>query len=261
MSAKEYRRRFDKTFSLEGKVALITGAFQGIGRAVADLFAEKGSDLTLIDMNDAIGETAQEIAEATGRRIVPVTTDLTDFSAIKQITETALSEFGKIDILVNNAGVVLLEDAEKISEAYWDDTMAINLKAPFLLAQAVGNAMIEQGGGKIINMASQAGMIALDRHVAYCVSKAGIIEMTKVLAYEWGEYNINVNAISPTVVLTELGRKAWAGEVGEAMKKKIPIGRFCDPEEIAAAALYLASDASDMITGANLVIDGGFTIQ
>lgn len=261
MNAREYKGRFDKNFSLEGKVALITGAFQGIGRAVADLFAEKGSDLVLIDMNSAIEGTAEEIAGATGRRIVPVTADLTDFSAIKQITETALSEFGKIDILVNNAGVVLLEDAEKISEAYWDDTMAINLKAPFLLAQAVGSAMIEQGGGKIINMASQAGMIALDRHVAYCVSKAGIIEMTKVLAYEWGEYNINVNAISPTVVLTELGRKAWAGEVGEAMKKKIPIGRFCDPEEIAAAALYLVSDASDMITGANLVIDGGFTIQ
>ena len=129
------------------------------------------------------------------------------------------------------------------------------------MAQFVGREMIKGKGGKIINLASQAGVVGLDKHVAYCTSKAGIIGMTKVLALEWAEFHINVNSISPTVVLTELGKKAWAGEVGEAMKKKIPVGRFAFPEEIAAVALFLASDAAAMITGENIVIDGGFTIQ
>lgn len=117
--------------------------------------------------------------------------------------------------------------------------------------------MIKRRSGKIINIASQAGIVTLDKHVAYCVSKAGLISMTKVLALEWGEFGVTVNAIAPTVVLTEMAEKAWAGEVGEAMKKKIPIGRFALPQEIAAAVLFLASDAANMITGETLVIDGG----
>src|SRR5690606_6061139 len=128
--------------------------------------------------------------------------------------------------------------------------------------QAVARQMAEQGGGgRIVNLGSQAGLVALDRHVAYMASKAAVIGITKVMAAEWGQYDIQVNAISPTVVLTDLGRKAWAGEVGENFKKKLPAGRFAHPEEIAACALFLASDAAAMITGANLVIDGGYTIQ
>ena len=152
--------------------------------------------------------------------MLPIVADLTRAGEVERIVEEAIGRFGRIDILVNNAGIVLLEDAEKLPEDDRDRTMAVNLKAPFMLAQAVGRRMIRAGGGKIINLASQAGLIALDRHVAYCTSKAGIIGMTKVLAYEWGEHHVNVNAISPTVVLTELGRKAWAGDVGEAMKEK-----------------------------------------
>jgi NAD(P)-dependent dehydrogenase (short-subunit alcohol dehydrogenase family) len=129
------------------------------------------------------------------------------------------------------------------------------------MSQAVGRIMIGQKGGKIINMASQGGVIALDRHAAYNSSKGGVIVLTKVLACEWAEFNIQVNAISPTVILTELGKKAWAGETGEAMKKKIPAGRFGYPEEVAAAAVYLASDAANLVTGSNLVIDGGYSIQ
>jgi 2-deoxy-D-gluconate 3-dehydrogenase len=121
--------------------------------------------------------------------------------------------------------------------------------------------MIKQRYGKIINIASKAGLVALPKHAAYMASKAGLIGVTKILALEWAGYNINVNAIAPTVILTELGKKAWAGEVGEAMKKKIPVGRFGYPEEVAAAALFLASDASNLITGETLVIDGGYTIQ
>lgn len=252
---------FDKDFRLDGKVAVITGAAKGIGYAIAMLFAEKGADLVLVDMVSEETIAAAQAVVGLGRRCQKLILDIVEPNSASTIAQSALRQFSTIDILVNNAGVVLLDDAESLTEDYWDKTMAINLKAPFLIAQAVGREMIRNRQGKIINIASQAGMIALDKHVAYCSSKAAIIEMTKVLALEWGEFNINVNAISPTVVLTELGRKAWAGEVGEQFKKKIPIGRFAYPEEIAAAALYLASEAADMVTGSNLVIDGGFTAQ
>jgi NAD(P)-dependent dehydrogenase (short-subunit alcohol dehydrogenase family) len=247
-------------FDLIDKTALVTGAAQGIGKAIALLFASKGADLVLVDLKEGVKDLAEEIAKL-GRRALPIVADLTDFSSLPKVVKKAMDTFSKIDILVNNAGVAILDDAENLSEEAWDKTMDINLKAPFLLSQLVGREMIKRKSGKIINIASQAGIVALDRHVAYCTSKAGLIAMTKVLALEWGEFGINVNAIAPTVVLTELGRKAWAGEVGEAMKQKIPLRRFALPEEIAAAALFLASNASDMITGTTLVVDGGYTIQ
>jgi len=247
-------------FLLIDKVALITGAAQGIGKAIALLFAEKGADLALVDMKDEVLSVAQE-AERLGRKALPIVADLANFSSLPGVVDKVLDVFGRIDILVNNAGVALLDDAENLQESAWDKTMNINLKAPFILSQLVGRAMIKRHAGKIINIASQAGIVALDKHVAYCVSKAGLISMTKVLALEWGEYGINVNAIAPTVVLTEMGEKVWAGEAGEVMKKKIPLKRFALPWEIAAAALFLASDASNMITGETLVVDGGYTIQ
>jgi NAD(P)-dependent dehydrogenase (short-subunit alcohol dehydrogenase family) len=239
---------FDKNFSLEGKVAMVTGAAQGIGRAIAELYAEKGADLILVDLNSKVEETERCVKDL-GRKAISVVADLTDTDQVNNAVLQALSEFSRIDILNNNAGVVFLDDAENLHEEEWDKTMAVNLKAVFLMAQSVGRHMIEAGGGKIINMASQAGLVALDNHVAYCASKAGVISVTKNLAFEWGQYNINVNSISPTVILTELGKKAWAGEVGEAMKKLIPAGRFGYPEEVAAVALFLASDAANLITG------------
>jgi NAD(P)-dependent dehydrogenase (short-subunit alcohol dehydrogenase family) len=250
---------YDKNFSLEGRVALITGAAKGIGKAIAVLFAEKGAGIILVDLLEDVEELASEISKL-GREVLPLVADITKKDEVKRVTEEGIKKFGKIDILVNNAGVALTDDAENLSEDIWDKTMAINLKAPFLMSQSVGREMIKRGGGKIINLASQASIVALDRHLAYCSSKAGIVGLTKVLASEWAEFNINVNAISPTVTLTELGKRVWAGDVGEAMKKKIPVGRFAYPEEIAAVALYLASDAANMITGENLVIDGGYTI-
>ena len=256
----QYVEGFDRNFGVEGRVAVITGAAQGIGRAIAELYAAKGASLVLVDLkSDA--EEAAEAVRATGAKALSITADLTDSEALGMIVGRSVDEFGKIDILVNNAGIALLEDAEILPVDYWDKTMAINLRAPFLLAQAVGRHMIESGGGKIINIASQAGLVALDKHVAYCASKAAIISMTKTLAAEWGEYNINVNSISPTVILTELGKKAWAGEVGDRFREKIPVGRFGYPEEVAAVALFLASDASNLISGENVVIDGGYTAQ
>src|SRR5699024_2802844 len=139
-------------------------------------------------------------------------------------------------------------------DEYWQKTIDLNLTASFKMCRKVGSVMINQGnGGKIINMASQAALIALDNHIAYSASKSGILGMTRNLAYEWAQFNINVNAISPTVILTELGKKAWAGEKGEKAKKEIPLGRFGYPEEVAAIALFLASDATNLITGENIV--------
>lgn len=251
---------FDASFAITGKVAMVTGAAQGIGEAIAKLYAEKGADLVLVDLKETVSKTS-DYAVSLGRKAVSVVCDLTTNQGVKSAVDAAVNAFGRIDVLVNSAGVVFLDDAETLSEDYWDKTMAVNLKAPFMLSQAVGRHMINAGGGNIVNLASQAGIIALDNHVAYCASKAALISMTRNLAVEWGGYNINVNAISPTVILTELGKKAWAGEVGEVMKKKIPAGRFGYPEEVAAVALFLASDAAGLITGENIVIDGGYTVQ
>jgi NAD(P)-dependent dehydrogenase (short-subunit alcohol dehydrogenase family) len=253
-------RGYDKNFSLLGKVALITGAGAGIGRAIATLFYEKGASLVLVDLNTAIEQIGKEVAPDEGR-VKAVAADLTDAGQREAAIAAGLEKFGAIDILVNNAGIALLEPAFEVTETNWDRTLDLNLRAPFFLTRRIGSEMIKRGGGKVVNLASQAGVVALERHVAYCASKAAIISMTKVLALEWAKHNIQVNAISPTVVLTELGKKAWAGEVGEQMKKKIPAGRFAYPEEIAACALFLASDAAAMINGENLVIDGGYTIQ
>jgi NAD(P)-dependent dehydrogenase (short-subunit alcohol dehydrogenase family) len=251
---------YDKSFGLTDKVSLITGGAAGIGRAIATLFSEKGAKLVLADLNSDIAEIGLEICPDPSR-VETITADLTNSGDRDRVVEAAMNRFGRIDVLVNNAGIVLLEDALNLSEEYWDRTMGINLRAPFFLAQRVAREMVKTGGGRIVNLASQAGIIALDKHAAYCAGKAAIISMTKVLALEWARFNIQTNAISPTVVLTELGRKAWAGEVGEQMKKKIPNGRFAYPEEIAACALFLAGDAAAMINGENLVIDGGYTIQ
>ncbi len=250
----------DGSFQLTGKVAAVTGAAKGIGKSITLMFAQKGADLVLVDFADEVDQVLKDV-EQMGRKGAIVKGDITQKETLQKILDAGLQKFGRIDILVNNAGITRLEKAENFSEKDWDDVIAVNLTAQFRLAQVIGRQMIKQRYGKIINIASKAGLVALPKHVAYMASKAGLIGVTKILALEWAGYNINVNAIAPTVILTELGEKAWAGEVGEAMKKKIPIGRFGYPEEVAAAALFLASDASNLITGETLVIDGGYTIQ
>ncbi|HCJ4449354.1 TPA: D-threitol dehydrogenase [Listeria innocua] len=249
---------FDKDFNITDKVAVVTGAASGIGKAMAELFSEKGAYVVLLDIKEDVKDVAAQINPS---RTLALQVDITKKENIEKVVAEIKKVYPKIDILANSAGVALLEKAEDLPEEYWDKTMELNLKGSFLMAQIIGREMIATGGGKIVNMASQASVIALDKHVAYCASKAAIVSMTQVLAMEWAPYNINVNAISPTVTLTELGKKAWAGQVGEDMKKLIPAGRFGYPEEVAACALFLVSDAASLITGENLIIDGGYTIK
>ncbi|HAJ9332827.1 TPA: D-threitol dehydrogenase [Listeria monocytogenes] len=249
---------FDKDFNITDKVAVVTGAASGIGKAMAELFSEKGAYVVLLDIKEDVKDVAAKINPS---RTLALQVDITKKENIEKVVAEIKKVYPKIDILANSAGVALLEKAEDLPEEYWDKTMELNLKGSFLMAQIIGREMIATGGGKIVNMASQASVIALDKHVAYCASKAAIVSMTQVLAMEWAPYNINVNAISPTVILTELGKKAWAGQVGEDMKKLIPAGRFGYPEEVAACALFLVSDAASLITVENLIIDGGYTIK
>ncbi|EQC2108874.1 SDR family oxidoreductase [Listeria monocytogenes] len=249
---------FDKDFNITDKVAVVTGVASGIGKAMAELFSEKGAYVVLLDIKEDVKDVAAKINPS---RTLALQVDITKKENIEKVVAEIKKVYPKIDILANSAGVALLEKAEDLPEEYWDKTMELNLKGSFLMAQIIGREMIATGGGKIVNMASQASVIALDKHVAYCASKAAIVSMTQVLAMEWAPYNINVNAISPTVILTELGKKAWAGQVGEDMKKLIPAGRFGYPEEVAACALFLVSDAASLITGENLIIDGGYTIK
>jgi len=247
-------------FHLGERIALVTGAAAGIGRAAAESLAAAGATVALLDIDPSVREVAAALPGGRDRHLVLVA-DLLAPNAAEAALRDVVDRCGKLDILVNNAGIALLDFARTLSEDAWDRTMALNLKAPFLLAQAAGREMIRRGYGRIVNLASQASVVALERHVAYCASKAAIVGMTKVLALEWAKHGITVNAISPTVVETELGRKAWAGAVGEAMKAKIPAGRFARPDEIGALILYLASDAAAMVNGENIVIDGGYTAQ
>jgi NAD(P)-dependent dehydrogenase (short-subunit alcohol dehydrogenase family) len=247
-------------FNLDGKVALITGPGRGIGKTIASLYAEKGANLILLGRSDNILQTEKTVLK-TGVKTLPLIYDITKQENIEEIISKSIDKFGRIDILVNNAGTVLPEKAEDLSKSNWDQTILVNLTAPFLLSQAVGREMIKRKYGKIINIASMAGVLGFEKRSAYCASKSGLIGLTRALSVEWAKYKINVNSISPTVTLTEMGKKAWAGQAGIEMKKKIPLGRFLDPEDIATAAVFLGSDASNMITGANLVIDGGFSIK
>ncbi|TGD89775.1 D-threitol dehydrogenase [Mycolicibacterium sp. CH28] len=248
----------DLDFRLDGKVALVTGGASGIGAAIATAFAAKGARVAVVDLNEAAAaDTAATLAgESRGFRC-----DVADPVSVSAVVDAVADEFGGIDILVNSAGIVMLAPAEELSLKAWDTTIDVNLKGTFLMCQAVGTRMLAAGRGVILNMASQAATVALDQHVAYCASKFGVVGVSKVLAAEWAGRGVRVNTISPTVVLTELGHKAWDGPRGDALKQLIPTGRFAYPNEIAATAVFLASDAAAMINGADLLVDGGYTIK
>lgn len=251
----------DLDFSLQDKVAVVTGGASGIGLAIVDAFVAKGATTVTADLAvpGTGGDQPSGIGSQDGRSALAC--DVTDPESVDRLVSEVERRYGRIDILVNSAGLASLDPADQLSLEQWDLTLAVNLTGAFVVAQRVGRLMLAQGRGTIISLASQAASVALPGHVAYCASKAGLVGMTKVLALEWAGRGVTVNTISPTVVLTPLGREAWDNPKGEALKAQIPTGRFALPEEIAAAAVYLASDAARMVNGADLVVDGGYTIH
>jgi 2-deoxy-D-gluconate 3-dehydrogenase len=237
-------------------VAVITGAASGIGYEVATYFATRGARVVGVDLSDAVVELMPALP---GDGHLGIARDLTDPAAAQQVISEAIRFAGTPTILVNSAGVALLDKAVDVPAGRWQTTLDVNLSASFYMAQAAGRAMIEAGYGRIINLASQAGVIGLDEHAAYAASKAAIIGLTRVLSKEWAPSGVTVNAVSPTVVETPLGKAAWAGEKGERAKAEIPVGRFARPSEIASLIGYLASEDAAMVTGTNVLIDGGRT--
>lgn len=238
-----------------GLTVLVTGAAGGIGRAMAETFAAAGARLALVDINDA-----SELAASLGPDHRAFTLDLADPAAIAATVQQIGDAMG-IDVLINNAGLGIVFPADQTRVDDWDATMAINLRAPWLMSAAALPFLKKSGRGRVVNISSQAGVIAIDEHVAYGASKAALNLVTKVLAIEWAGYGITVNAIAPTVVETPMALVGWAGEKGEKAKRDIPVGRFAKPAEIAAAARYLASADAGIITGEVLMADGGFSVK
>jgi NAD(P)-dependent dehydrogenase (short-subunit alcohol dehydrogenase family) len=251
-----------KRFSLEGKRALVTGATKGIGFETCKVLADAGADLVVVG-RDAQGlEDVSAAVKKAGRKCLAVSADMSTVEGPRAAAKAALAEFGTIDILVNNAGIALNQPLLDITMESWDTTINVNLRAPFLLAQALVPNMIKQRMGKIINVSSQSGVMALADHGSYGASKGGLNMLTKVMTIEWAKFNIQSNTVCPTVILTPMGEMVWGKpEKGDPMKAKIPLGRFGTTTEVADLILYLSSSASDLVTGQDILIDGGFTAQ
>jgi NAD(P)-dependent dehydrogenase (short-subunit alcohol dehydrogenase family) len=250
------------TTDLTGEVALITGAARGIGRACALALAEAGADIVLglrdIHSDDGL---VNEI-KALGRKVLSLQMDVSKISEIKAAFEILEKEFGKLDILVNNAGIGPANAIEDVTEEDFNYTVEVNLKGTFFVSQFAGKHMKRQKYGRIVNLSSQAGFIALPTESVYCMTKAGIAHLTKCFAVEWGKYNITVNAVAPTFIKTP-GTEKWLldEEFNKVILSKIVLGRVGIPKDVASAVLFLSSPASSLITGTTLMIDGGWTAQ
>ncbi|MCJ7670241.1 MAG: glucose 1-dehydrogenase [Dehalococcoidia bacterium] len=250
-----------KVFSLSGKVALVTGGSRGIGKAIAVGLAKFGADVAVTSRKlPELEEVATEI-KGLGRRSMAVATHVGRVEEIKSLVPKVKDELGRIDILVNNAGTnPTMDQAMDIEERAWDSIMNLNLKGLFFLSQAVARLMKEQGGGKIINVASVAG-ITPDILPAYSISKAGVIMATKVMAQQWAQYNIRVNAIAPGLIKTRFSEALWSNpDILQVAMRRTPLRRIAEPDELVGAVIFLASDASSYVTGHVLVVDGGAVI-
>ncbi len=249
--------------TLKGKVALITGAAGGLGGAIAGAFGAAGARVFLHDLfedklKDISGAMKVEGIEAGYKAL-----DITVSGAPQTLVDAAVGQMGRIDIVVNSAGINRPQQSAEVTEKNWDDVMNINLRAMFFVSQAAGKHMIERGGGgKIINLSSQAGSVALPQRAAYCASKGAVNQLTRTLALEWAKHRILVNAVAPTFVETPFTAQMFQDEeFKKYVLASIPLGRMVTSEEVANAALFLASDLSNMITGHILSVDGGWTIQ
>ena len=248
-------------FDLSGKVAIVTGGSRGLGRSMALALADGGAHVIIIDiLIFQAKEVAKEILRK-GVESLAIKADVTKPREVQEMVSQVMKHFGRIDILVNNAGINIIASAESFRPKDWDKVLSINLKGVFLCAQAVGKVMIKQRKGKMINIASIAGMVGTPHHaVAYNSGKAGVINLTRALAIEWGQYHINVNAIAPGMIETDLTRKRLENkEYSNYWVDRTPLRRIGKPEDLIGAVIYLSSQASDWLTGQTIVIDGGYT--
>lgn len=250
------------SFSLEGRVAMVTGANKGLGHDLALALGGAGARVAAAARDPGKVAAVVEAIAADGGEAAPVRLDLTERASIERAMEEVVARFGRLDILVNNAGLGTNHDAVDATEAEWDELMAVNVRGLFFACQSAARRMIPQGYGRIVNMASQAGLVGIPRHAAYTASKAAVIGLTKVLALEWAPHGITVNALAPTWVYTpgtaeRLDDPAFLAGV----LARIPVGRVGTTTDIAAATIYLASEHAGMVTGSVLVVDGGWTAQ
>ena len=245
-------------FNLEGKVALVTGSSTGIGAAIAKGLARAGADVICHGRGQEAQATSEEIRKL-GPRSVAISADLSDRTAQETFASSAVSAFGRIDLLVNNAGSIRRSPAVDYSDADWDFLLEVNLSAPFRLSRSIGKLMIEQGGGRIVNIASllsfQGGILV----PGYAASKGGVAQLTKALANEWASKNVNVNAIAPGYIATK-NTEALRADPNRSRQilERIPAGRWGDPDDIAGAAVFLCSEAARYVTGHVLTVDGGW---
>ncbi len=249
-------------FSLKDKVALVTGASKGIGADLARALAAAGAQVALAARDEAkLHTVAAEIAAA-GGEAATVAMDVSDVASIEAGVAAAVDRFGRLDILVNNAGIGANHPAEEVTEADWDEMMNVNLRGLFFCCQAAGRVMLEQGSGRIVNISSQAGVVGIRDHVVYSASKGGVNMLTKVLALEWSERGVTVNAVAPTFIYTPgTAERLDRPEYLRGVLDRLPIGRVGTTTDVAAAVIYLASPAGALVSGHVLVVDGGWTAQ
>ena len=247
-------------FRLDGKIALITGGARGLGRTMAVALAQAGASIALAGRSkDTCQHAADEVASATGRTVRAFAVDVTKIDDIEQLATDVERELGPVDILVNNAGINIRGPIQQLTEADWDAVIDTNLKGPFLCARAFGPRMVSRGWGRVINLGSVLGVIALPGRAPYASSKAGIINLTRVLALEWAGTGVTANAICPGAFATEMNRSLLEDPVKyKEFVAQIPMGRWGELEELTGAVVFLASDASSYVTGTPLFVDGGW---
>ena len=247
-------------FRLDGQVALVTGASTGLGRGCALALADAGADVAVTSRDMAEAEAVAAEVRAMGRRALPVALEVTSLESIDAAVAAVEDQFGAIDVLINNAGINIPEPALEVSEEHWDRVLDTNLKGLFFCAQRVGRGMVARGRGKIVNVASQMGLVGGRLRAAYCSSKGGVVQLTKVLAIEWSPSGVNVNAVAPTFLRTPFSEPMFADEAFyREVVAKIPLGRVGEVEDVLGAIVFLASPASDLVTGHTLLVDGGWT--